>query len=186
MFCRGRGRAWQAGRGGGSPRSRLLSAHPTPNVFTLCEPPGLQLRLTGHDHHVLFVWLDGRLWLADVGFGGQVLPLPLALPAGAERYAAPAPADSSAGAYGGPHKDAPWASGEPGGAASGAAGGAGGATTQGLPVERLERYRLRLGLPGTSAVPDAAATRHMQLRAGYYLQHRSLADGSWKYLYFFR
>lgn len=31
----------------------------------------VELRLSGHDHHILFIQLDGRLWLADVGFGGE-------------------------------------------------------------------------------------------------------------------
>lgn len=124
--------------------------------------PRVELRLSGHDHHILFVRLGGRWWLVDVGFGGDCLPLPLLLPEGAERYAAPPP-DETADA---PYLGQGWA--------------------DGLPVGRMARYRLRLGLPGLTAPPDAAATPHFALRAGYYLQYRSAGTGEWRDLYFFR
>ncbi len=40
------------------------------SIHLVIAPPHAELRLSGHDHHILFVQLDGRLWLADVGFGG--------------------------------------------------------------------------------------------------------------------
>ncbi|KAI7845893.1 hypothetical protein COHA_000626 [Chlorella ohadii] len=122
-----------------------------------------QLRLSGHDHHILFVQLDGRLWLADVGFGGANPLLPVLLPEGAQQYAAPAPEATAADAY----AAADWLA------------------DAGLPAQRLAGYRLRLGLPGVLATPDPATTPHFGQRAGYYLQQRS-SNGSWKDLYFFR
>lgn len=100
--------------------------------------------------------------LTPVPSGANPL-LPLLLPEGAEQYAAP-PADATAAdAYAG----ADWAA------------------EAGLPVDRMSRYRVRLGLPGVRAAPDPATTPHFGQRAGYYLQQRS-SNGSWKDLYFFR
>ena len=48
--------------------------------------PAPRLALSGHDHRVVIVRLEGGgLWLADVGFCGEV-PLPLPLPPRAEAY----------------------------------------------------------------------------------------------------
>lgn len=132
----------------------------------MSEPP-LDLRLSGHDHHVLLVQLDGRLWLADCGFGGANPPLPVLLPEGAERYAAPPPDGTAADAYAG----ADWL------AAAGVEGAA----------ERMRRFRLRLGLPGVLAVPeDPSAVPRYGQRVGYYLQHLEGEEGGWRDVYFFR
>lgn len=74
------------------------------------------------------------------------------LPEGAERYAAPQPDETAADAY----AELDWVA------------------EAGLPVERMARFRLRLGLPGLLATPDPATTPHFSQRAGYYLQVRGL------------
>jgi hypothetical protein len=115
------------------------------------------------DHQYLLVVLDGRLWLADVGFGAQTLPLPFLLPRGVEHYVQSSEDSQEAmDAYSGLE----WA--------------------QGLPVQRLARYRLRLGLPGSKAPVDSATTPLFGSRAGYYLQGRSQKGQDWKDLFFFR
>lgn len=101
-------------------------------------------------------------WPAASVTGANPL-LPVLLPEGAEQYTPPPPDATAADAYVG----ADWAA------------------EAGLPVERLSRYRVRLGLPGVFATPDPATTPHFGQRAGYYLQQRS-SDGTWRDLYFFR
>ena len=131
--------------------------------------PAHDYQIKAHSHHILLVHVEGATWLSDVGYGGPGLPLPLRLPTGAHHYA-PFSDASGADAY----AELEWAA----EAAEAAAGG--------LPVERMRGYRLRLGLPGLRAVPDPAATPRFQERAGYYLQRRSVTDGSWKDMFFFR
>lgn len=87
------------------------------------------------------------------------------LPEGAERYAAPPADQTAADAYAG----ADWV----------AAAGLEGA------VRRMQRFRLRLGLPGLLGLPDAAAVPWFGERVGYYLQHQE-AEGGWRDAYFFR
>ena len=50
-----------------------LRGPPPPDALDVRQP-AVELRLSGHDHHVLIVRLEGRLWLADVGFGGEGRP----------------------------------------------------------------------------------------------------------------
>lgn len=143
----------------------LLPAQAPPASLDVREP-AVELRLSGHDHHVLLVQLDGRLWLADVGFGGANPPLPVLLPEGAERFVAPPP-DQTAAA---PYEGADWV------AAAGLERAA----------QRMCRFRLRCGLPGKLlAPPDPAALPRSGQRLGYYLQHLE-GDGGWRDVYFFR
>lgn len=111
-------------------------------ISGICDPPLPQLQLSGHHHHILLVFLEGRTWLVDVGWGGDSPPLPVPLPLGAEQYAVPPPADTAADAY----RGCAWAA--------------------GLPMGRMSRYRVRLGLPGSFQEPDPASTPHFAQRAG--------------------
>lgn len=151
--------------------ARVVQVSPTAPAAEVDEAPPLagggsegapDMRLSGHDHHILFVFLGGRWWLADVGFGGECLPLPLRLPVGAERYEAAPPGETGDA----PYRGQGWAA--------------------GLPVGRMARYRVRVGLPGLAAAPQPGNTPHFSLRAGYYLQHQSARSGEWGDLYFFR
>lgn len=66
---------------GAAPPADVEEAPPLPNDASELSPlaassldvtqPALELRLSGHDHHVLLVGIEGQLWLADVGFGGE-------------------------------------------------------------------------------------------------------------------
>jgi hypothetical protein len=123
------------------------------------EPPVLN----GHDHRFLLVHIDGSTWMADVGFGSNSIPQPLLLPAGAELFP-PYPGANAAEAY----ADFAW--------------------PPELPLARMQRYRLRLGLPNSLEVPDPASTPFFASRAGYYLQRYSegAGDATWRDLFFFR
>lgn len=120
----------------------------------------------GRSHHMLLVALGGRLWLADVGFGGANPLLPVLLPEGAERYAAPPPGETADAAYAG----LAWA-------AQGELAPA---------LGRMRRFRLRLGAAGERATPDPSTTPHFGQQAGYYLQSQSARTGDWADVYFFR
>jgi hypothetical protein len=134
-------------------------------------PPGAEPLLGGHDHRIGFVHLDGRTFLVDVGFGSDVIPLPLRLPEEPYATAEGEPGDA-------PYLDTGiWSSGGGGEAAL-------------LPLERAAGFRVRLGLPGTAAAPDPGSTPHFAHRVGYYLQKLQKQGGGgdpyWRDLYFFR
>lgn len=123
------------------------------------EPPVLP----GHDHRFLLVHVDGCTWMADVGFGSNSIPQPLLLPAGAELFPPYSVAHAAED-----YADLAWPA--------------------ELPLDRMQRYRLRLGLPNSLEVPDPASTPQFAFRAGYYLQRYSEGAGGagWRDLFFFR
>ncbi|KAL4438533.1 hypothetical protein ABPG77_000181 [Micractinium sp. CCAP 211/92] len=125
------------------------------------------VRLGAHLHQVLFVSLDGRRWLVDVGFGGDQLPLPLLLPAGAERHLPP---DGDAAC---PYADERWAGLIPGDAA---------AT---LALQR--RFSVRPGLPSAPGqAADPASIDNWELRGGYFLRKASRGAGEPRDILWFR
>jgi hypothetical protein len=126
------------------------------------------LEMGAHDHHMLLVHLDNRLWLADVGFGGSSIALPLLLHEQAESYVAPPRDCTAADAYRAEDRPA----------------------LEGLPLQRMHGYRLRLGVPYALEEPKPAAASSQPFfasQAGFYLQRRSTSDaGRWVDQYFFR
>lgn len=65
VFCS----VWHRGNGCSQATNCPLDRWPSlPLPINFCPA---ELRLSGHDHHILFIQLDGHLWLADVGFGGE-------------------------------------------------------------------------------------------------------------------
>ncbi|KAL4438534.1 hypothetical protein ABPG77_000182 [Micractinium sp. CCAP 211/92] len=139
--------------------ARVASPDPT--------SPG-RLRLGPHYHQVLFVSLDGRRWLVDVGFGARdQLPLPMLLPAGAERHLPP---DGDAAC---PYADERWAGLIPGDAA---------AT---LALQR--RFSVRPGLPSAPGqAADPASIDNWQLRGGYFLRKAPRGAGEPRDILWFR
>ena len=135
--------------------------------------------LTNRSHRIVFVQLEGRTWLCDVGFGGQGLLEPVLLQA----YDASEPSSSSSSS-GTVHPALQSRS--KGHHEHDSAAAAAAAVAAAVSHQAGTSYRLRYGVLGSAEhLPASQALNHPEVlsHVGFYLQ--TLINGAWVDLYYF-
>jgi arylamine N-acetyltransferase len=157
---------------------RAGTLKPCPNFAGLVSSDNLGSThfLTNRSHRIVFVQLEGRTWLCDVGFGGQGLLEPVLLQA----YDASEPASSSSSAFSGQTVESTTGHNEHASSTTAAAAGAA------ISHQAGTSYRLRYGILGSAEhLPASKASTHPEAlsHVGFYLQ--TLIKNTWVDLYYF-